>query len=78
MSASIHTVAIGVLAPLVGEAMATVYVAKAAQSHGKDMQSLTPADSEWFFAEIRHEISPFATRSLIDDAIAQISERTRA
>jgi len=78
MSVDIEAIAIDALSPLVGKAMATVYVAQAVLSRGKTGQDLDTSDLHALCDEIRNKISPFATRSLVDDAIAEIVSRVRA
>lgn len=77
MSEELRVVAVDVLTPLVGKAMATVYVAKAALRHGKSSDELEANDAGWLCDEIRLEISPFATKSLVDSAMAEIHGRVR-
>lgn len=77
MSEELRLVAIDVLSPLVGKPMATVYVAKAAQRHGKSSDTLVADDADWLCEELRLEINPFATKSLVDSAMADIGARAR-
>lgn len=78
MSVDIESIAIDALSPLVGKAMATVYVAQAVLSRGKTGHELDVSDLHALCDEIGQRISPFATRSLVDDAIAEIVSRVRA
>ncbi|MDO8987128.1 MAG: hypothetical protein Q7V14_02775 [Coriobacteriia bacterium] len=75
---SIEAIAIDALSPLLGKAMATVYVAQAALSRGEIGHELDLSELHAFCDEIRSKISPFSTRSLVDDAIAEIVSAVRA
>lgn len=77
MSADVHDTAVDVLTPLVGRAMATIYVAQAAQGQGKLSVNLEAGDVERLGQEIRRSLSPFATREVIDEALSEIADRLR-
>lgn len=75
MSAEVHDIAVDVLTPLVGRAMATMYVSKAALSLGKATSELGPADVQALVAQVRHMMELFTSRELLDHAAAEISRR---
>lgn len=77
MSADIRAAAIDVLSPLVGRAMATIYVAQATLDRGKSAETLTADDVGWLCDAIRREMRPFATDEVLDDAVAQITAHAR-
>jgi hypothetical protein len=72
VSADIRTAAVAVLSPLVGKAMATVYVARAAMEEGKTSDTLSESDLDLFCDLIRRELRPFASSAMIEDAIIDI------
>ncbi len=76
MSEQLPDVVVSVLGPLVGRAMATVYVEEAAQSLGKAGHELGPGDVTAVCDMLRSKISPLAARPVVDQAIADILVRT--
>ncbi len=77
MNGDIHAAAVQTLSPLVGKAMATVYVHQAALKLGKTADILAEDDLDFVCVEIRGAMSPYTTKALIDQAISQIVYQVR-
>lgn len=75
MNADIHDVATETLTPLVGRAMALVYVSKASLALGKTSDQLEREDVPRMLEEVRTMMAPFASRELIDAAVFDIMHR---
>jgi hypothetical protein len=75
MNPDIQAIAVDALAPLVGAAMARVYVNSASQARGRMVESLGPDDVDWLCDAIRQSVAPFVGRALLDDTIADIRTR---
>lgn len=78
MSVEIRVAAIDVLTPLVGKAMATIYVAQAVMSRHKTSDRLDLADLGGLCDEIRRVMQPFASEEVLDEAIAEIFSRVHS
>ncbi|MDZ4180333.1 MAG: hypothetical protein U1E29_14060 [Coriobacteriia bacterium] len=76
MSGTISDTAINVLAPLVGRAMATMYVIDATHHLGRTTDELRPGDVPALCDVLRSRIRPFAARPVVDQAMADITART--
>jgi L-alanine-DL-glutamate epimerase-like enolase superfamily enzyme len=76
VSEGILDVAISVLEPLVGRAMATVYVSDAIRALGKASEELEPDDVMHLCDHLRSKLSPFAARAVVDQACWDITTRT--
>lgn len=76
MSEGIRTAAISALTPLVGPAMATIFVADAALTVGKTTDELEPSDVSALCDALRLKISPLAARPVVDQVMADITART--
>jgi len=75
MSENVREVAVDVLTPLVGRAMATVYVSAAVLA-AADQDSINSAvDVDRFCEAIRDKISPFASRAVVDQSLSDIRAR---
>ncbi len=77
MSKQIRDTAVGVLEPLVGRAMATLYVADAASQVGMTSDEIEPGDVRAVCDVLRSKIGPFAARPVVDQAIEDIISQTR-
>lgn len=78
MSEYIRSTAVDVLAPLVGPAMATVYVADALRCLGMHSEDVDPGDLAALCDVLRSKITPFAARPVVDQAMSEIVTRAGA
>jgi hypothetical protein len=75
MNGDVFRATVEALSPLVGRAMAVVYVSQAALDRGKASDDLEPEDLGWLREYVAHEMSAFATRDVVDDAFEWVRRR---
>lgn len=72
---SVRDIAIDVLSPLVGAAMATLYVSQAAANLGVGSESLTPREIDQLAQQFRKLMGAFCSAALLEEAIDEIRAR---
>jgi len=75
MSENVRDIAVDVLTPLVGKAMATVYFSAAVLTAADEGSISGAVDVDALCEAIRDKISPFASRAVVDQAVSDIRAR---